>query len=168
MICSIVEPLPPSRYALIMASVLDVILIWIFAFNFVHKIQNTIHLIFCGFFLTLRRTSSPHRRNCAAANISCNLTDIAAHALCHLDHTKHFFIAAINIKTKSSKLFFDLNSLYIKVWISPTLPFHMGLNAAAQIVDNEIPTIAVGESKSHERVCGRCVLVCEDIGIAGV
>jgi hypothetical protein len=44
----------------------------------------------------------------------------------------------------------------------------MVLNAAAQIVDDEIPTITVGESKPHEGICERCISVCEDLGISGV
>jgi hypothetical protein len=44
----------------------------------------------------------------------------------------------------------------------------MGLNATAQIVDDEIPTITVAASKPHERVRDWCIPICEDLGITVV
>jgi hypothetical protein len=42
----------------------------------------------------------------------------------------------------------------------------MVLNAAAQIVDDEIPTIAVAASKPHEGVSEWCILIRKDFWIA--
>jgi hypothetical protein len=44
----------------------------------------------------------------------------------------------------------------------------MVLNAAAQIVDDEIPTITMTASKPHERIRDWCIPICEDLGIAVV